>query len=112
MARVVVLSAPGQADGYRLAGCATVVAPPGAEAAAALRHLSAATDVGVLLVGADLWSSIDERLRGEAERLARPVVMPIPAGERASRTTRTQLLGEMFQRAIGFRIQISAGDGR
>lgn len=112
MARVVVLSAPGLADGYRLAGCSTVVAPPGPEAAAALRHLAASVDVGVLLVSADLWSSLDERLRGDVEQLARPVVMPIPEGERTPGAARVQLLGEMFQRAIGFRIQISGGDGR
>lgn len=110
MARVVILSAPGQADGYRLAGCSTVVAPPGAEAAAALRHLTDSADIGVLLVSADLWSSLDERLRGEVEQLARPVVMSIPEGERTPGAARVQLLGEMFQRAIGFRIQISEAE--
>lgn len=112
MARVVILSAPGPADGYRLASCTTVVTPPGREAAAALRHLTETPDIGVLLVSADLWSSLDERLRGEVESLARPVVMPIPEGERTPGAARVQLLGEMFQRAIGFRIQISGGEER
>ena len=112
MARVVILSAPGQADGYRLAGCSTVVAPPGPEAAAALRHLITTADIGVLLVSTDLWASLDERLRGEVEQLARPVVMAIPEGERTPGAARVQLLGEMFQRAIGFRIQISHGRER
>lgn len=110
MARVVILSAPSQADGYRLAGCATVVASPGTEAIASLRHIVDTADVGVLLVSADLWNSIDDRLRGEVEQLARPVVMPIPEGERTPGAAREQLLGEMFQRAIGFRIQISGGE--
>lgn len=110
MARVVILSAPGQAEGYRLAGCSTLVAQPGPEAAASLRHLVDTDDVGVLLVSAELWESLDERLRGDVEQLARPVVMPIPAGERAPRAAREQLLGEMFQRAIGFHVQISGGE--
>ena len=110
MARVVILSAPGQADGYRLAGCSTVVASPGPEAAASLRHLAETPDVGVLLVSEDLWASIDDRLRGDVEQLARPVVMPIPEGERTPGAAREHLLGEMFQRAIGFRIQISGGE--
>ena len=110
MARLVILSAPGQADGYGLAGCATVVSPPGTEAAAALRHLIGSADVGVLLVSDELWSSVGERVRAEAEALARPVVMPLPASERVSGAVRVQLLGEMFQRAIGFRIQISGGE--
>jgi len=108
MARVVILSAPGLADGYRLAGCSTVVASPGPEAAAALRHLAQAADIGVLLVSADIWSSLDERLRGDVEQLARPVVMPIPEGARTPGAARVQLLGEMFQRAIGFRIEITS----
>ena len=110
MARVVILSAPGQADGYRLAGCATFVAAPGPEAAASLRHLAGTSDVGVLLVSSDLWASLDERVRSDVEQLARPVVMPIPEGERVPGAAREQLLGEMFQRAIGFRIQISGGE--
>jgi vacuolar-type H+-ATPase subunit F/Vma7 len=110
MARVVILSHPGQADGYRLAGCSTVVASPGPEAAASLRHLAATPDVGVLLVSEDLWVSIDDRLRGDVEQLARPVVMAIPQGERTPGAAREHLLGEMFQRAIGFRIQISGGE--
>lgn len=111
MARVVILSSPGQADGYRLAGCATVVSQPGSEAAAALRHLIESADVGVLLVTAELWSSVGERVRADAEGRARPVVMPIPEGERVPGALRVQLLGEMFQRAIGFRIQIAGGEG-
>ena len=110
MARVVILSAPGQADGYRLAGCSTVVASPGAESAAALRHLVGTYDIGVLLVSSDLWATIDDRLRSDVEQLARPVVMPIPEGERTPGAAREQLLGEMFQRAIGFRIQLSRGE--
>lgn len=110
MARVVILSAPGQADGYRLAGCSTVVATPGPETAASLRHLIGSTDVGVLLVSSDLWASVDDRLRSEVEQLARPVVMPVPEGEWSPGAAREQLLGEMFQRAIGFRIQISGGE--
>jgi len=110
MARLVILSGIGQADGYRLAGCSTVVVSPGPEAAASLRHLVDTPDVGVLLVSADLWESIDARLRGDVEQLARPVVMPIPEGERTPGAAREQLLGEMFQRAIGFRIQISGGE--
>ena len=112
MARVVILSAPGQADGYRLAGCATVVAPPGPEATATLRHLIGTADVGVLLVSDELWASVGERVRADVEGLARPVVMPIPEGEHVPGAVRVQLLGEMFQRAIGFRIQISGSEER
>lgn len=107
MARLVVVTSPSLADGFRLAGCATVVAAEGATASDALRELAATADVGLLLVTADLWTSVGERLRGQLERLARPVVMPIPAGVVSDGRVRAQLLGEMLQRAIGYRIELT-----
>lgn len=111
MARLVVLSSPALADGFRLGGPATVEARPGHEAAAALRALAATRDLGVLLVTTDLWLSVDERLRGTLEQLARPVVLPIPAGVVTDVTTRRQLLGEMLERAIGYRIELTGSVG-
>jgi vacuolar-type H+-ATPase subunit F/Vma7 len=112
MARLVVLTTPALADGFRLAGCATVVSAPGPPASAALRELAAEDDIGLLLVTADLWASVEERLRASLEQLARPVVAPVPAGAVADGTTRGQLLGEMLQRAIGYRIELAGGDER
>jgi vacuolar-type H+-ATPase subunit F/Vma7 len=112
MARLVVVAAPALADGFRLAGCSTVTARPGGEAAATLRGVIVADDVGLVLVTAELWSSVDERLRGSFERLARPIVLPIPAGVVTDATTRRQLLGEMLERAIGYRIELSIGAPR
>lgn len=107
MARLVVVAAPAVADGFRLAGSATIAARPGPEAAAVLRGVAGEGDVGLILVTADLWSSVDERLRGSLERLARPIVLPIPAGVVTDVTTRRQLLGEMLERAIGYRIELA-----
>jgi vacuolar-type H+-ATPase subunit F/Vma7 len=112
VARLVVLTSPGLADGFRLAGCATLVALPGAAASTALREAVVRDDIGVLLVTADLWASVGERLRGNLELLARPVVAPLPAGAVSDGTTRGQLLGEMLRRAIGFRIELAGGDRR
>jgi vacuolar-type H+-ATPase subunit F/Vma7 len=112
MARLVVLTTPWLADGFRLAGCATVVALPGASASAALREAVAGDEIGLLLVTADLWASVGERLRGSLEQLASPVVAPLPAGAVPDGATRSQLLGEMLQRAIGYRIELAGGDRR
>lgn len=110
MARLVVLSSPALADGFRLAGAATVEARPGSDVRQALRSLAASSDVGLLLVTADLWAKVDERLRGTLERLPRPVVLPIPAGLVTDVTTRRQLLGEMLERAIGYRMELTAAE--
>jgi vacuolar-type H+-ATPase subunit F/Vma7 len=107
MARLVVLSSPALADGFRLAGAATVVAHRGPEAARALeRLLHDEPDVGLALVTSDLWTSLSERLRMTAERLGRPIVLPIPAGDVTDPATRRQVLNEMLQRAIGYRIEL------
>jgi vacuolar-type H+-ATPase subunit F/Vma7 len=110
VARLVVVANPGLADGFRLAGCATFAARPGPEAATAVRSVVAERDVGLLLVTADLWDTLDERTRGALERSARPIVLPIPAGVVTDVTTRRQLLGEMLERAIGYRIEIVSGE--
>jgi vacuolar-type H+-ATPase subunit F/Vma7 len=113
MARLVVLSSPALADGFRLAGAATVVAHRGPEARRALeRLLRDEPDVGLALVTSDLWTSLGERLRATAERVGRPVVLPIPAGAVTDPATRRQVLNEMLQRAIGYRIEFGGSVDR
>jgi vacuolar-type H+-ATPase subunit F/Vma7 len=109
MARLVVVSSGLLADGFRLAGPATIETRPGREAAAALKAIVREGDVGLVLVTTDLWASVEERLRGDLERLARPVVLPIPTGGAGGGAARRQLIGEMLQRAIGFRIELRGG---
>jgi len=109
VARLVVLSAPSLADGFRLAGVATIMARPGPETLAALRALVAQGDTGLVLVTAELWASLDDRTRDGLERLARPIVLPVPAGAPTDVTTRGELIGEMLRRAIGYRIQLGGG---
>lgn len=111
MARLVVVATPALADGFRLAGCATHTARPG-EASAVVRGVSGEGDIGLVLVTADLWAELDERFRGSVERLARPIVLPIPAGAVTDASTRRQLLGEMLERAIGYRIELTTGTDR
>ena len=110
MARLVVIANPGLADGFRLAGSATVTARPGPEAVAAVRSVVAEGDIGLVLVTADLWHALDDQFRGVLERSARPIVLPIPAGVVTDVTTRRQLLGEMLERAIGYRIELASGE--
>jgi hypothetical protein len=57
-------------------------------------------------VTTDLWESLPERHQSAAERLGRPVVLPIPAGVVTDVATRRQVLSEMLQRAIGYRIEL------
>ncbi len=108
MARLVVIATAAVADGFRLAGCSTRTAHP-TEASRTLRRVMSEGDVGLVLVTADLWEEVGERLRAAVERSARPIVLPIPAGVVTDASTRRQLLGEMLERAIGYRIELSSG---
>lgn len=105
MARVVVVSSPALADGFRLAGVATRAARPGPEAARMLAAVVAEPDVGLALVTSDLWAGLEDRVQADAERLGRPIVLTIPAGVVTDVTERRQILGEMLERAIGYRIE-------
>jgi vacuolar-type H+-ATPase subunit F/Vma7 len=59
-----------------------------------------------LLVTRDLWDGLPERARQAIERLAQPIVLAVPAGEISEPAARRALLGEMLERAIGYRIEL------
>lgn len=111
MARLAVLSNAALADGFRLAGIATSVAEPGDAARATLRSLMRDPELGLLLVTDDLWTSLDERTQRALEGLPRPLLLAVPAGEITEAGARRELLGEMLERAIGYRIELGRGEG-
>lgn len=106
MAHVAVLCSVGLADGFRLAGVAAYPAAPGPTLRAALPALLGDPELGLLFVTQDLWTALDEATRASLEYLPRPVVLDIPAGEVAGAGARRELIGEMLQRAIGYRIEL------
>jgi vacuolar-type H+-ATPase subunit F/Vma7 len=110
MARLAVLCGPQLADGFRLAGVRAHTALPGRGTRVVLHALLEEPDLGLLLVTEDLWASLDERTRGTLEYLPRPLVLSIPAGTVTEVGARRELLGEMLERAIGYRIELS-GEG-
>lgn len=111
MAQVAVLCSVALADGFRLAGVAAYPVAPGPTLHAALPALLADPELGLLFVTDDLWTSLDETQRASLEYLPRPVVLDIPAGQPAAAGARRELIGEMLQRAIGYRIELG-GSGQ
>jgi vacuolar-type H+-ATPase subunit F/Vma7 len=83
VARLVVLATPALADGFRLAGAATIAVGP-AETPEIFRRLAAEPDTGIVLVTDDLWPRIEDRDRRAVEQAGRPLVVAIPAGRRAA----------------------------
>ena len=104
--RLVVVTTRALADGFRLAGAATVVADPGADAVSIVHALVAHPAVGLIMVTHELWQSVPERSRASLESLARPIVLGIPtgAGEGPGAGAGGRMAGEALSRAIGHRI--------
>lgn len=107
MARMVAVANPTLADGFRLAGIPTAAVPRG-RAEAALRPLVADEEIGLVLITRDLWDEVPERAQRTLEGLARPLVLAVPAGEVTEAGARRELLGEMLERAIGYRIELGS----
>lgn len=105
MPRLAALSNVALADGFRLAGIPTVTVEP-ARIEDALRSVLEDDDLGLLLVTRDLWDGLTERTRQAIERLPHPIVQAVPAGEISEAGARRALLGEMLERAIGYRIEL------
>jgi vacuolar-type H+-ATPase subunit F/Vma7 len=111
MARLTVICGPSLAAGYRLAGVGAFPATPGTPLLATLQAVLADDELGLLLITDDLWTSLDERTRGTLEYLPRPIVLNIPAGVVAETAALRELLGEMLERAIGYRIELGGTPG-
>jgi vacuolar-type H+-ATPase subunit F/Vma7 len=104
MTRLVVLTTPELAAGYRLAGVAVreVVSP--AEAAAQLVELLDRED-GVIALHAPYFHALARPLRRRLEALRTPLVVALPAGSTPEEAEdhRERLL-RMLRQAVGYEI--------
>lgn len=73
-----------------------------------MNALLADAEIGLVLVTRDLWDAVPERTRRTIEGLPRPLVLAVPAGEITEAGARRELLGEMLERAIGYRIELGS----
>ncbi len=109
MRKVVILTDPESADGFRLAGVETIESPVSdtADNKKLLMGLVNDDDVGILGVNEDIYNAIDEPTRDKIERLQRPIVVSVPATSRLEISeARHAYLAKMIRRAIGFDIKI------
>ena len=110
--RLVVVTNPALADGFRLAGADAVVATSNAEAVATVTAVAGSPTAGVVLVTDDLWGELPERLRGTLEHLAQPIVLDIPVGAAVDLSVGRVRIVEMLERALGYRIQSTGSEAR
>lgn len=112
MSRLVILTTPDLAPGYRLAGARTLAFGSSGETAEAIEQLIAEEE-GVIAVHEPYFHALDPRFRLRLDALPRPLVVPLPAGSGAeSGTERRERLAQMLWQAIGYEITFeSDGSG-
>jgi vacuolar-type H+-ATPase subunit F/Vma7 len=105
MAKLVVITDPTLALGFRLAGVDVYTAGTAEEAQRLLLALMAEGEAGVIAVNADYLAVLDEPTRRRIEASYKPVVVGLPSGAAiAPGERRSRYIAELIRRAIGFRI--------
>lgn len=113
MSRLIVLTTPELAPGYRLAGATTVSASSPQEAEATLRELvDEGGERGVIAVHEAYHARLDRELRRRFDESLKPLVVPLPEGEpvEAAGGRRERLLKMLWQ-AVGYEITFDAEGG-
>ncbi len=111
MGRLVVLTTPESATGFRLAGVDALSAPTAADGACRVLDLARAGD-GLLAVHESFLAALGPADRRRLEGLAEPMVVALPAGTGAAGSkARRARLTEMLRRAVGYRISFRSVDG-
>lgn len=104
MTRLVVLTSPELAPGYRLAGVSTLAVGSSGETEATIEQLIAEEE-GVIAVHEPYFHALDPRFRLRLDALRRPLVVPLPAGSgEASGAERRDRLAQMLWQAVGYEI--------
>ena len=113
MSRLIVLTTPELAAGYRLAGATTVPVASPQEAEAAVRRLvDGEGERGVIAVHEPYHARLGGELRRRFDEMLEPLVVPLPegAGTEAEGGRRERLL-RMLWHAVGYEIAFDAEGG-
>jgi len=104
MYKIIVVTDPDSAPGFRLAGTEVIEASGLDEAKKILPSLIYKDDTGIIAISEDLMPALDEKMQEKIDKTYRPIIIPIPA--RIKGIERTSYIERMLQRAIGYNIVI------
>ncbi|HUK38198.1 MAG TPA: V-type ATP synthase subunit F [Methanomicrobiales archaeon] len=104
MFKFLVVTDPGSAPGFRLAGVEVIEAADAASARSILPDLLYRDDTGIVAVNEEFMAGLDPRLLGKMERTHRPIIIPVPSG--AAKGERRSYVERLLQRAIGYNIVV------
>jgi V/A-type H+/Na+-transporting ATPase subunit F len=108
--KLVVLTDPDTADGFRLAGVDVKVAESEDGARRALNSLLDDESSGIIAVNEKMMAAIDERTQRKIDSIYRPIVISLPIREQlAMGEDHRAYLARLIRRAIGFDITLRRG---
>jgi vacuolar-type H+-ATPase subunit F/Vma7 len=108
--KLIILTDPSNADGFRLAGVDVVEAESAEEARVKLGHLVDDDNSGIIGINEAYMAAIDERLRRKIDSIYRPIVIPLPIRETLHvEEDHKAYLSRLIRRAVGFDITLRRG---
>ncbi len=110
MYKLIVLTDPDNADGFRLAGVDVEVVESEEEVRVRLNRLLDDEDSGIIAVNEQMMAAIDERTQKKIDSIYRPLVISLPLREKlAFGDDHRAYLARLIRRAIGFDITLRRG---
>ena len=110
MYRLIVLTDPDTADGFRLAGVDVEVVERNDLVRERLNRLLDDEDSGIIAVNEQMMALIDERTQKKIDSIYRPLVVSLPIRETlAFGEDHRAYLARLIRRAIGFDITLRRG---
>jgi V/A-type H+/Na+-transporting ATPase subunit F len=107
MFKVVVLTDPDTAHGFRLAGVDVHQAEDADEAKREINRLLEDSDTGILAVNESFLAAVDDRVRQRIEATYRPIVISLPVKEKLGAIgERKAFLARLVHRAVGFDVTL------
>ena len=107
MFKVVVLTDPETAPGFRLAGVDVREVKDADEAKQEITNLLDDDDTGILAVNEGYLSAVDDRIKKRIEATYRPIVVSLPIKETLGAIgERRAFLARLVHRAVGFDVTL------
>ncbi|NLW76420.1 V-type ATP synthase subunit F [Methanospirillum purgamenti] len=102
MYKVVIITDPESATGFRLAGSDVLEAEDSVTASRLLSSLLHEDETGIIAVREDFLANLDKSLYEEIERCYHPVIIPIPAPRKGDEVS--GYVERLLRRAIGYNV--------
>ncbi|MHB8894195.1 MAG: V-type ATP synthase subunit F [Candidatus Geothermincolia bacterium] len=107
MYKVVVLTDPDTADGFRLAGVDVLEVETAEDAMREISRLLEDPKSGILAVNEAFLAELDERIQKRIESTYRPIVVSLPIKEKLGAIgERRAFLARLVHRAVGFDVTL------